>query len=96
MTASDAMARLLNFAPRSLRARDIYMHVGDGRDSLRRANAHTANEFVLEREVVIRPRDRRPVPMHVIVQRQPDATMLWVFRYGANDGSLDGVEDETR
>ena len=79
MTVSDAMARLLNFAPGSLRGRNIYVHVGNERDALRRAMAHNVDEFGQERDVVIRPRDRKSVPTHVIVQRQPDATLLWVF-----------------
>jgi phage FluMu protein Com len=79
MTGSDALARLLNFAPSSLRGRDIYLHVGDGRDALRRAIAHVADEFGLERDVVIRPRDRKPVAMRVIVQRQPNASLLWAL-----------------
>ena len=77
MTGSDA--RLLNFAPSSLRGRDMYLHVGNRRDALRRPVASIADDFGLERDVVIRPRERKPVAMQVIVQRQADATLLWVF-----------------
>ena len=79
MTVSDALARLLNFASKSLAGRDIYIFIGGDRDNLRRAVGQSTEQFPMDRDVVVQPRDRKPLPMHVIVQRQLDSTLLWVF-----------------
>jgi hypothetical protein len=71
---------LFNLSARGLLGRDIYLFIGADRDAMRHAAQVVASNVSIERSILLRPRDRRPLIVQARVSRTTtDATLTWTL-----------------
>ena len=78
--ASDAIGLILNVGSRYLVGRNIYVFFEDRRMYLRATVEHSTEEYGVEEDLWIRPRERKRTPVHITVERRDDPGLLfWVI-----------------
>jgi len=78
--AGGNLRKFLNLADRSVIGRDIYTFINKDREYIHRMMLALAPDVTIERDLVIRPRDHKPVLVHAMITRHPDdLSFLWHF-----------------
>jgi hypothetical protein len=71
---------LLNLSERALIGRDVFVFIDKERQSFHRSMLALSPNVTIERDFMLRPRDRKPFLARAIITRQPnDATFWWSF-----------------
>jgi hypothetical protein len=88
VSASDTAAHLLNLSARGLAGRRIHLFVAGAReridDSLNRLARGTDT---WDLDIVLRPRDKKPLPVRIIIERDNETDLL-VWRISRADESV--------
>jgi len=71
--------RFLNVSDRFIVGRDIYLFIDKERVSFHRSIAALSPNVTIERDLTLRPRDRKPFLGRALITRQSDTTVLWQF-----------------
>jgi hypothetical protein len=80
LKAGGDLRAVLNMSERGLRRRDWFAFIGKDRTVVRHLATITAPDVAVERTLVVRPRDRRPLLVRATFTRQTDdATVLWTL-----------------
>ena len=77
---SSGVRALLNISDRRILGRDIFRFLDKERDAVQRSLLALSANVSIERDCMLRPRDRKPFLARAIITRQPDdATFSWNF-----------------
>jgi hypothetical protein len=78
--AGGNLRRPLNVSERSIIGRDIYTFIAQKRDCVHRLTLALAPNVTIERDLLLRPRDRKPVLVRAVITRQEDdSSFRWRF-----------------
>jgi len=79
LQASGVLA-LFNVSESSIIGRDIFLFIDKERQLFHRSMLALSPNVTIERDFMLRPRDRKPFLARAIITRQPnDATFWWSF-----------------
>ena len=80
LSTSGDVRHFLNISARAVEGRDIYLFIQQDRTAVRRALIVAAPNVTLERDLVLRPMDRRPFEVRALITRESDdTTVRWEF-----------------
>ena len=85
--ATHQAAELLNLSPRGLRGRSFSLFFPGDRDHVIRALREAAQGHPTAFDAVLRPRDRRPVPVYVSagIEDSDTRTIRWIITVDRRD-----------
>ena len=88
LDASREAAKLLNLSPRGLRGRPFSIFFPGGRDHVNRALREALQGHPTAFDTVIRPRDRRPVPVYLTagIEDGDSRTVCWMITVDQRGG----------
>jgi hypothetical protein len=78
--AGGNLRKFFNRADRSLIRRDVYTFIDRDRECVHRMTLALAPNVTIERDLLVRPRERKPVLVRVTITRHTDdSSFLWHF-----------------
>lgn len=82
LASSDDAARLLNLTIRGLDGRPLYLFITEGRGRVMNQIEIAARGHTVTIDTIVRPRDRRPRHVHIVIRRVADASgkLEWIIQ----------------
>ena len=78
--AGGNLRRFFNLSHRAMIGRDVYVFIDKDREYVHRSTMALTTNVTIERDLVIRPRDRKPVLVRVMIATHPEnPSFLWHF-----------------
>ncbi len=89
IVSAEGAARFLNISDPALIGRDLYLFFERDRHAIQELVKRLPPTFTVERDAVVRPRERKPFTAHTLItRREDDLTIEWRFRRAdASDGA---------